>query len=142
VELRELLLKRQTLTLLDDLGAVFDTTLTSPQSPVTPGYAHKISQRLSAATRAEIAGAYAAGADSTDVAAQYSVARNTVLRLAREHDVAIRRQPVQADQLKRATQRYQDGWPLQRIARELGAAHGTVRKFLVAEGVTIRRSGP
>jgi hypothetical protein len=94
---------------LDDLRAVFDTSPTRPQSPVTPGYTLKISQRLSDATRDEIAAAYAAGADSTDGAAQYSLARNTVLRLAREHQVPIRRQPVQADRLLRVAGLYESG---------------------------------
>lgn len=67
---------------------------------------------MSDADRISVAARYAAGETSTALAAEYGVAKSTILRLLRENRVVVRRQPLTTEQVSEAVRLYESGLSL------------------------------
>jgi hypothetical protein len=140
VELRELLLKERIRILLDDLDGALSRVNNRLQPPLTPGRVHKITRRLTDATRAEIVASYEAGTPSTQLIEQYRLGKGTVLRLLREEGVTVRRQPLTDAEVREALALYESGWSMARIGDKLARQHTVIRDVLDRTGVQRRDS--
>lgn len=94
--------------------------------------------RLPASTKAEIVARYEAGETSTALAAEYGVAKSTVLNLLRTSGAAVRRQPLTPEQVSEAVRLYESGLSLSEVAERLQVNQETMRMAILKAGVTLR----
>lgn len=81
---------------------------------------------------------YEAGETSTALAAEYRVAKSTILGILRTGNVVVRRQPLTAEQVSEAARLYQDGLSLSQVATQLGVNQETMRVAIIKAGVALR----
>lgn len=90
-----------------------------------------------------VADAYRSGKPVKQIMAEFNIARTTVDRIARQHNIATRKVPALADaQVEHAIRLYESGLSLATTAQQLDSSPNTVRAALLRRGVTLRpRSG-
>jgi transposase-like protein len=99
---------------------------------------HKLSQRLSDETVADILAAYHAGATTREVGKRFGVAHSSVNKLLKQHGVTPRRRSPSPDELQRAAELYEAGLSTRVIAEHLGFGASTILRALSKAGVVIR----
>ncbi|WP_328404759.1 helix-turn-helix domain-containing protein [Nocardia sp. NBC_00403] len=106
---------------------------------VIPRRAHQLQRRLTDTDRAAIIAAYEAGSSTKHLAAQWQLAKASVLTILRTGGANIRQQRRLTDEeINHAISRYRDGESLQRIGKRLGVAHTTIRAALERRGIPRR----
>lgn len=81
---------------------------------------------------------YAAGETSTALAAEYDVAKSTILGILRAHNVVVRRQTLTVEQVSEAARLYESGLSLSQVAGRLDVNQETMRMAILKAGVTLR----
>ncbi|WP_382310476.1 helix-turn-helix domain-containing protein [Herbiconiux sp. UC225_62] len=95
--------------------------------------------RLSPAAQAEVIRKYSNGsATSTALADEFKVAKSTILRILRENNVVVRRQPLTGKQVTQATKLYESGLSLSKVANQMAVNQETMRVAILAAGVKLR----
>ncbi|ALJ22355.1 hypothetical protein [Microbacterium sp. No. 7] len=94
--------------------------------------------RLSDEDRATVAARYGAGETSTALAAEYGVAKSTILGILREKRTVVRRQPLAAEQVIEAVRLYASGLSLSQVADQLDVNQETMRMAVLKAGVVLR----
>ncbi|WP_433657889.1 helix-turn-helix domain-containing protein [Nocardia sp. CA-128927] len=116
---------------------------TGPTPPLPrreiPSRARKLERRLTDTDRTEIIAAYDTGSSAKQLAAQWQLAKASILTILRTGGANIREQRrLTDDEIDHAVTRYQHGESLQRIGDHLGVAHTTVRSALERRGIPRR----
>ncbi|WP_278101324.1 helix-turn-helix domain-containing protein [Microbacterium proteolyticum] len=75
---------------------------------------------------------------STALAADFGVAKSTILRILRDARIVVRRQSVTPDQVSDAARLYESGLSLSQVAKRLNVNQETMRVAIIATGVTLR----
>ena len=83
---------------------------------------------------------YRAGATLREIAADLGVSRPRLSCLLRERGVRLRRRPPSSAEVAEMRCRYAAGESLERVGSRLGFSAGTVRSWLLDEGVVMRDS--
>ncbi|MDR6200725.1 DNA-directed RNA polymerase specialized sigma24 family protein [Microbacterium sp. SORGH_AS428] len=94
--------------------------------------------RLSSSARAAVVVRYEAGETSTSLAAEFGVAKSTILGILRDANVVMRRQPLTSEQVDRARELYESGLSLSQVAAQLTLKQDTIRLALKAASVRLR----
>jgi transposase-like protein len=94
--------------------------------------------RLSDLDRTAEATRYAAGETSTALAAEYGVAKSTILRLLRDNKIIVRRQPMRPEQVSEAGRLYESGLSLSQVAEKPKVNQETMRVAIIEAGVELR----
>lgn len=94
--------------------------------------------RLSDADRTEVLTRYEAGETSTALAADYGVAKSTILGILRSNNVVVRRQPLTSQQVSEAARLYESGLSLSQVAGQLSVNQETMRVAMLDVGVLLR----
>ncbi len=95
-------------------------------------------KRLNEADRAAVVTRYTVGETSTALAAEYGVAKSTILGILRANNIVVRRQPLTAVQVSEAAQLYESGLSLSQVAENLKVNQETMRIAILAMGVKLR----
>lgn len=95
-------------------------------------------KRLSTDVRADVVARYSSGETSTTLAAEYGVAKSTILGILRANNVVVRRQPLTPEQVSEAAQLYQSGLSLSQVAEKMKVNQETMRVAIMKAGVEIR----
>jgi lambda repressor-like predicted transcriptional regulator len=85
-----------------------------------------------------LAAAYRDGKKINELAQQYGVHRTTVSALLRRFDVELREQELAASEVTTAARLYELGWSLPRLGQRFRVDDMTVRRALLAVGMTMR----
>ncbi len=93
---------------------------------------------LSDAARREVSARYEAGETSTALAAEYAVAKSTILGILRSKSVVVRRQRLEQDVVGEAARLYESGLSLSQVATTLKVNQETMRLAIIASGVELR----
>ncbi|WP_433657885.1 helix-turn-helix domain-containing protein [Nocardia sp. CA-128927] len=113
-------------------------TPTLPRRGIPPR-ARKLERRITDTDRAEIIDAYDTGSSAKQLAAQWQLAKASILTILRAAGANIRKQRRLTDEeIDHAITRYQHGESLQRIGDHLGVAHTTIRTALERRGIPRR----
>jgi len=99
---------------------------------------HKLEQRLDASVAAEVVADYEAGMPTTQLTGKYGLGKSSVLRLLRDADVKMRRQPLSEPEVNEAVRLYASGLSVAGVGLRLVANPSTVWRALRARGVTLR----
>ncbi|WP_298875341.1 helix-turn-helix domain-containing protein [uncultured Microbacterium sp.] len=95
--------------------------------------------RLSPASQDEVVRRYSDGsATSTALAEEFKVAKSTILRILRENNVVVRRQPLTGTQVTQAKRLYKSGLSLSEVAAQMSVNQETMRVAIIAAGVKLR----
>lgn len=94
--------------------------------------------RLSGEDRAVVVPRRKDGVTSTALAADFGVAKSTILRILRDARIVVRRQSVTPDQVSDAARLYESGLSLSQVAKRLNVNQETMRVAIIATGVTLR----
>ncbi|WP_082013805.1 helix-turn-helix domain-containing protein [Microbacterium hominis] len=94
--------------------------------------------RLNADQHAAVVTRYRNGETSTALAEEYGVAKSTILRILRDKNVMVRRQPLTPEQVSEAAHFYEDGLSLSQVATQLGVNQETMRVAIIKAGVALR----
>lgn len=94
--------------------------------------------RLSDEARRDVAARYEAGETSTALAAEYAVAKSTILGILRSRSVVVRRQRPEPDVVGKAARLYESGLSLSQVAGTLKVNQETMRLAIIANGVELR----
>ena len=94
--------------------------------------------KLPESTKRTIAERYVAGETSVTLAAEFGVAKSTVLKLLRDRNVVVRRQPMTPEQVADAQRLYEMGQSLSQISTQMAIPQDTIRLALKAAGVQLR----
>jgi DNA-binding CsgD family transcriptional regulator len=87
----------------------------------------------------ELAAAYESGATTRELAARFSIHRNTVATHLERVGVQTRaRRRLSPSEVDLAAQLYEEGWSAARLAKKLGVSDHTIRAALRKTGVRIR----
>lgn len=81
---------------------------------------------------------YEAGETTTALAADYGVAKSTIIGILRQKRVVVRRQPLTPEQVSEAARLYESGLSLSQVAAQLSVNQETMRVAIISAGVTIR----
>jgi len=101
----------------------------------------RLSRRLSPEVVTEIATKYEAGVTTPALCAEYSLSKGGLLKVLGQRGVEMRRQSLDADQLREAIRLYETGLSLQAVATRLGVSYNCVRQRFVKESVPRRPRG-
>lgn len=99
---------------------------------------HKLEQRLHASVAAEVVADYEAGMPTTKLTGKYGLGKSSVLRLLRDADVEMRRQPLSEPEVDEAVRLYASGLSVAAVGLRIGANPSTVWRALRARGVALR----
>jgi hypothetical protein len=112
--------------------------------PVAAPRIHQATKRLGPETIAALVADYQAGFPGTALMTKYGLGKGTVLDLLHQAGVKLRAQGRRNIDLVEATQLYEAGWSLVRLADTYDCDAETVRKALREAGVKMRprRGGP
>ncbi|WP_131732750.1 hypothetical protein [Actinomadura formosensis] len=95
-------------------------------------------RRLGDSETQELIAAYGAGATVYELGERFGIARQTVSRYLRSHDVPMRMRGLSPEQIDEAVRLYEAGWSLARIGERMGVNDMTVRSRLVERGMQMR----
>lgn len=131
-----------------DLGKqierVLDLAEKAPKRPGSrdlPHRIHKLERRLEPATITEIVEAYKAGESTPSLRQRFKLSSTAILRLLADHDVKMRGQGLREADVLAIIELYEQGLTLAQLAAQYETAPGTIRRALVAGGVTLRPRG-
>lgn len=115
-----------------------DITASSAPRPI-----RQLQNHLPKAQKELVAEAYRSGKPVKQIMAEFNIARTTVDRIARQHNIATRKVPALTDaQVKQAIRLYESGGSLATVAKQLESSPNTVRAALLRRGIRLRpRSG-
>ncbi|MBN9156901.1 hypothetical protein [Microbacterium sp.] len=110
---------------------------------VVPRPVRQLQNHLPKAEKERVAEAYRSGAPVKQIMAEFNIARTTVDRIARQHNIATRKVPALTDpQTEQAIRLYKAGDSLATVAKRIESSPNTVRAALLRLGVGLRpRSG-
>ena len=94
--------------------------------------------RLGDDARRDVAARYQAGETSTVLAAEYGVAKSTILGILRGNNVVVRRQRLEPAVVAEAARLYESGLSLSQVATSLNVNQETMRVAILAAGVVLR----
>jgi len=98
-------------------------------------------RRFGSAAVDELVAAYISGAPTTELMKTYGLSKSAVLKLLRDREVPMRRQPLTSEQIQHATALYESGATLVKVSEQLGSPTESIRRALIEAGVTIRPRG-
>lgn len=101
---------------------------TTPPTPKRQPY--KINQRLPSATVTQLIADYLTGASSREVAERYGIAKQSALRLLRDHQVARPRSRITEAQVDHAAALVEGGLSIATAAQRVGVPPTTMRRAL------------
>lgn len=101
----------------------------------------RLSRRLSPEVITEIVDKYEAGITTPALCAEYSLSKGGLLKVLGDRGVEMRRQSLDADQLREAVHLYKTGLSLQAVAIRLGVSYNCVRQRFVKDAVPRRPRG-
>jgi hypothetical protein len=91
---------------------------------------------MSPALTANIVAAYHSGATSRQIAAQFRVSRQTVVRQLRANNVPVRRtEPLSPAAVQEVLRLYESGWSLARVGERFHRSASGVQWILIRAGV-------
>lgn len=93
---------------------------------------------LTDAQVSELVAAYVAGADTSELSERFGIHRRTVVAHLVRQSVPLRRRGLARQYVNEAARLYESGLSLSDIGLRFGASAGTVRRVLIAHGVTMR----
>ena len=99
---------------------------------------HNARRRLGAEVVARVVADYEAGCPTTALMERYQIGKGTVLGILHGAGVKMRCQGARNIDLVEATQLYEAGWSLKRLAERYDCDHESVRRALKEAGVAIR----
>ncbi len=110
---------------------------------VAPRPVRQLQNHLPRAEKERVAEAYRSGVPVKQIMAEFNIARTTVDRIARQHNIATRKVPALTDaQVDQAVRLYESGLSLAATAKQLASSPNTVRAALIGRAVVLRpRSG-
>lgn len=111
------------------------------RKPVTPPPIHRLDQRLSDKLIAELVRAYGDGATTAELRQRYELSQGSVLKLLREHGVAMRWQGLNESDKAVVAELYRDGATLAQLGARFDVSPNVVRRALLAAGVVMRTRG-
>lgn len=114
------------------------TTATCRVGDAAPLQPRTLRFRLDDTERTRLVADYEAGIPTTQLAANYDLAKASVLRLLRSSNVTVRRQGLNCDEAAQAQVLYESGLSLAAVGDQLGLAPTSVSRALVRAGVTLR----
>lgn len=120
-----------------DLTRILRTTRDSSTAPTSASGRRKWT-RLTDDQRSSVIHRYEDGETSTRLAAEFGVAKSTILSILRTNAVRVRRQPLTAEEVTDAARLYESGSSLSQVATELKVNQETMRVAIIAVGVTLR----
>lgn len=94
--------------------------------------------RLSHDAQHDVVSRYEAGATSTALAAEYGVAKSTILGILRASNTVVRRQRLQPEVVADAAHLYHSGLSLSQVAKRLDVNQETMRAAILAAGTKVR----
>lgn len=92
--------------------------------------------------RHDVVTRYEAGETSTALAAEYGVAKSTILGILRANNVVVRRQSLEPAVIVEAARLYEAGLSLSQVAARLKINQETMRTAIIGAGVKIRAARP
>lgn len=98
----------------------------------------RVWNRLGDETRTEVTKRYEAGETTTVLAANYGVAKSTIISILRAKRVVVRRRPLAPEQVSEAARLYETGLSLSKVAKQLQVIQETMRVAIIASGTTLR----
>jgi predicted HTH domain antitoxin len=99
----------------------------------------RLDRRLSLSTIAELAAAYRTGTSTNQLCRRYNISKGALLKILADRGVAMRYQPMTAEEIDYAVRLYVvDELSIRAIADKLGKSKGSVGKVLHKRGVTMR----
>ena len=103
----------------------------TPPIPSNP----RVRYRLGEADQAALVAAYEVGATGRQLAAQFGLARSTVILLLKEHGVVVRHPRLTPDEIAEIVRWFQSGVTQAEIGRRTGRDKGHVWHVLRRQGV-------
>ncbi len=107
-------------------------------SPKLEPTARRSWKRLNDEQRAGVVARYEAGETSTGLAAEYGVAKSTILGILRASNVVVRRQPLTSEQVSESARLYESGLSLSQVSEALRVNQETMRVAILNAGVSLR----
>ncbi|GAB3275644.1 hypothetical protein GCM10027449_14590 [Sinomonas notoginsengisoli] len=108
-----------------------DTTPThSAVAPPVPRQRYRLADRLGGDTLDKLVARYEAGEPTTALAAEYGIAKSSLLRLLESRGVAMRQQRLTPKQKQRILRLRKQGMAIRIIAAKVGCSYGTAQAFL------------
>lgn len=92
--------------------------------------------------RHDVVTRYEAGETPTALAAEYGVAKSTILGILRANNVVVRRQSLEPAVIVEAARLYEAGLSLSQVAARLKINQETMRTAIIGAGVKIRAARP
>jgi hypothetical protein len=108
------------------------------RKPRKPGTPHRISARLSEEQVRQVCSEYQRGVTTRTIATRYRIGKTTVTKLLREHDVPLRHQGLDAQQVSQAVRLYRAGKSVAQVGAELNFHPSSVNDALRTAGVEMR----
>ena len=107
-----------------------DTTRTGPTvaRPATR-QRYRLSDRLGEAMLDKLVARYEAGEPTAALAAEFGIAKSSLLRLLKERSIPMRQQSLTAKQKTRMRQLRGQGRAIRAIAAEVGCSYGTAQAY-------------
>lgn len=99
-----------------------------PRQDPKPRY--RLADRLGPEILDRIVERYKAGEPTTALAAEYGIAKSSLLRLLKGRDIAMRHQRLTSGQEQQIRKLRRQGMAIRTIAAEIGRSYGTVQAFL------------
>ena len=112
-----------------------------PENCDPPHRFHKLERRLEPATITEIVEAYKVGESTPSLRQRFGLSSTAILRLLADHDVKMRGQGLRDADRPAVIKLYEQGLTLAQLAVKYETAPGTIRRALLAAGVTVRPRG-
>lgn len=94
--------------------------------------------RLSGEDQAVVVARYKDGVTSAALAADFGVAKSTILRILRDARIGVRHQSMTTDQVSDAARLCESGLSLSQVAKCLNVNQETMRVAIFATGVMLR----
>ncbi len=124
---------------MDRLAELLARSECRPRSTAPSRQRYKLQQRTNLADlAAQVAADYETGMSTTALTIKYDLGKSSVLQLLHGADVAMRKQPLNEDQILEAIRLYKAGVSTSRIASMLGLNQSTVWRTLTSRGVAMR----
>ncbi|WP_138442989.1 helix-turn-helix domain-containing protein [Sinomonas susongensis] len=99
-----------------------------PHQEPKPRY--RLNDRLGLEVLDQIVARYEAGEPTTALAAEFGVAKSSLLRLLEVRGIAMRNQRLTSDQKQQILQLRKQGTAIRAIAARVGCSYGTTQAFL------------
>ena len=98
----------------------------------------RTARQLQSAEVDELVAAYQAGGRVRELAARFSISRDTVGKHLRRRGIDTKPPGLHPDDVPEAARLYRAGWPLARVAEKFDTTADTVRRRLLEAGARMR----